>query len=92
LVPVDASTQPVHIDISAEKSKVQQLLEQQLATHSDRAQQACLLGTSRLQDELAAPEFLISISSGELNVLTAVALAAQCGSARLQIGIFRQNP
>ena len=61
-------------DIRAEAREPKQLLKQQLATHSARAQQACLLGTFRPRDELADPEFLISISSGDLNVLPAVAL------------------
>ena len=56
------------------QTRIQQLLKQQLATHSARAQQACLRGTLRPRDELADPEFLISISSGDLNVLPAVAL------------------
>ena len=61
-------------DIRAEAREPKQLLKQQLATHSARAQQACLLGTFRPRDELADPEFLISISSSDLNVLPAVAL------------------
>ena len=56
------------------KPGFQQLLKQQLATYSARAQQVCLRGTLRPRDELADPEFLISISSGDLNVLPAVAL------------------
>jgi len=52
----------------------QELLKQQLATHSARVQQTCFLGTLWPGDELADPEFLISISSGDLNVLPAVAL------------------
>jgi hypothetical protein len=52
-------------------NQVSATAKQQLATHS---QQACLLGTFRPRDELADPEFLISISSGDLNVLPAVAL------------------
>jgi hypothetical protein len=60
--------------IAEPQTRFQQLLKQQLATHSARAQQACLLGSSRPWDELAYPEFLISISSGDLNVLPAVAL------------------
>ncbi len=58
-------------DIRAEPK---QLLKQQLATHSTRPQQACLRGTLRPRDELADPEFLIPISSGDLNVLPRVAL------------------
>jgi hypothetical protein len=60
--------------IAEPQTRFQQLLKQQLATHSARAQQACLRGTLRPRDELADPEFLISISSGDLNVLPAVAL------------------
>jgi Transcriptional regulator, AbiEi antitoxin len=60
--------------IAEPQNRFQQLLKQQLATHSARAQQTCLLGTSRPRDELADPEFLISISSGDLNVFPAVAL------------------
>jgi len=56
------------------QTRIQQLLKQQLATHSARAGQACLFGAFRPRDELAGPEFLISISSGDLNVLPAVAL------------------
>jgi len=55
-------------DIRAEARERKQLLKQQLATDSARAQQACLLGSFRPRDELADPEFLISISSGESNV------------------------
>jgi hypothetical protein len=60
--------------IAEPQTRFQQLLKQQLATHSARAQQTCLLGTFRPGHELADPEFLISISSGDLNVLPAVAL------------------
>ena len=60
--------------IAEPQTRFQQLLKQQLATQSARAQQACLRGTLRPRDELADPEFLISISSGDLNVLPAVAL------------------
>ncbi len=56
------------------QTRIQELLKQQLATNSARAQQTCLLGTLQPRDELADPEFLISISSGDLNVLPAVAL------------------
>ena len=61
-------------EIRAEACEPKQLLKQQLATDSARAQQACLLGSFQPRDELADPEFLISISSGDLNVLPAVAL------------------
>src|SRR6266436_1477242 len=56
------------------QTRIQELLKQQLATNSARAQQTCLLGTLQPRGELADPEFLISISSGDLNVLPAVAL------------------
>jgi hypothetical protein len=56
------------------QTRIQELLKRQLATHSARVQQACLRGTLRPRDELADPEFLISISSGDLNGLPTVAL------------------